>query len=58
MTTFLYRCPVTGLKVQGWTSDEGSDQHPNTYQSLQCTVCRQIHFIDPRTGKTLAAGTE
>jgi hypothetical protein len=49
MATFLYRCPKTGFNIQGWTADEPSDM--KAYVSVDCPVCKQIHLVNPATGK-------
>ena len=48
MASFVFTCPVTGLKVQGWTADEAPafDQ----FEAVECTAC---HLVDPRTGKVV-----
>jgi hypothetical protein len=40
---FLYRCPNTALRVQGWTADEGRDD-ADTFESMTCPACRQVHL--------------
>jgi hypothetical protein len=51
---FLYRCPHTGLKVQGWISDDPTKEE--IFQPVTCTACGRVHLVNPRTGKV--AGTE
>ena len=31
MATFLFRCPNTGYRVQGWVADDGSEDTDETY---------------------------
>lgn len=50
MTPFLYRCPNTGQIVQGVSEESASD---DTYESIPCPACRQLHFVNPTTGKVL-----
>ncbi len=52
MATFIYRCPVTGYKVQGLVADNPAEK-PNTqlYEPVTCTVCTRIHLVNPKTGK-------
>jgi two-component system, OmpR family, KDP operon response regulator KdpE len=50
MGTFMYRCPRTGLMVQGWIADE-SMSGGETYESVTCTACGRAHLINPKTGK-------
>ena len=59
MATFIYRCPSTGYKVQGFIADDpGKDEVPakdseRTFSPLTCTVCAQIHLVNPNTGKVI-----
>jgi hypothetical protein len=53
MPSFLYRCPKTGLKVQGWLPDAVPRPDPNTYEAVTCTVCNQMHLVNPWTDRTL-----
>jgi hypothetical protein len=55
MPPFLYRCPNTGDKVQGFAADEGD---PDTYQQITCIICQQVHFVNPATGMVLGGGDE
>ena len=52
MAAFLYRCPNTGNKVQGYNSKEVSDD-PNTYESVTCLACGQVHFVNLKTGRVV-----
>lgn len=56
MPTFLYRCPNTGFKVQGYSAEETSDE--DAYQSVTCIMCRQVHLVNPATGKVLGESDE
>jgi ribosomal protein S27E len=51
MIAFVYRCPGTGLKVQGHVADDliGSD----TYEAVTCTACGRVHLVNPKSGKVL-----
>ena len=57
MATFRYRCPNTSLKVQGFIADEVSDD-PNAYETITCLACRQVHAVNPASGKVLGADEE
>jgi DNA-directed RNA polymerase subunit RPC12/RpoP len=57
MATFVYRCPNTGRRTQGWSADEVSDE-TDTYEAIRCTACLQLHFVNRTTGKVLGAGGE
>jgi hypothetical protein len=56
MSTFLYRCPVTGYRIQGFIADHPNDpteKNGHTYEPLTCTVCGRIHLVNPKSGKLL-----
>jgi len=54
-TTFVFRCPNTGLNVQGWLADDPTERETETYRSITCTICTQMHLVNPKTGKVLGA---
>jgi hypothetical protein len=58
MATFLFRCPATGLKVQGWVADDGRASDCNAYETITCLACRQSHLVIPATGKVLSSKDE
>ena len=53
MATFLFRCPNTGYRVQGWVADDGSEDTEETYETVSCHACHQVHLVNPSTGKVL-----
>lgn len=53
MPAFLFRCPKTGLRVQGWTADDPSESTDDTFDSVTCHACGQVHLVNPKTGKTV-----
>ena len=54
MSVFTYRCPGTGMLVQGWAAATVSqDSADSTYTSTQCPACARIHLIDQATGMVL-----
>ena len=53
MATFLYRCPSTGLMVQGWVV--GDPTRAKSYKAMTCTACMRIHLVNPKTGKVVGA---
>ena len=55
MAPFLYRCPTTGLKVQGWLADDPSGDNDEVYETVTCLACTRIHLINRSTGKVHAA---
>jgi hypothetical protein len=59
MVTVIFRCPRLGLRVQGWFADnESEDSEGVTYQSMTCLACRQMHLVNPRSGKVLGDDDE
>ena len=55
MPPFIYRCPNTGLNVQGWVADDPTEREGETYQPITCTICTRLHLVDPKTGKVVGA---
>ena len=51
MAPFLYRCPNTGYRVQGFVAEDVSD--PDTYEPVTCVMCQQVHLVNPATGTVL-----
>ena len=58
MPAILFRCPNTGYRVQGWFAEDVSDNGEDTYQSLTCLACRQVHLVNPKTGNVVGATGE
>jgi len=56
MSTFLYRCPNTGFRVQGYTSEQTSDD--DAYEALTCGACGRVHLVNPVTGKVVGENEE
>jgi hypothetical protein len=54
MIAFVYRCPATGLKVQGHVADDLIDGG-DTYEAVTCTACGRVHLVNPKSGKVLEA---
>jgi hypothetical protein len=57
VAAILYRCPNTGFRVQGWFEDR-SENGDETYETVACTACGQLHLVSPVTGKTLGTDEE
>jgi hypothetical protein len=56
MPTFLYRCPNTGLKVQGFIADDPTED--DNYHPVTCTACTRVHLVNPKIGKVLGEDDE
>jgi hypothetical protein len=46
---FVFRCPNTGLNVQGWVADDPTEREEGFYESVTCTACARVHLVDPKT---------
>jgi len=55
MAAFLYRCPNTGLNVQGWVADDPTERGDETYEPLACPACTRTHLVNPKTGRVLGS---
>jgi hypothetical protein len=53
IVTFVFTCPFTGLRVQGWVSDDASGPRSETYGPVSCHACGGLHLVDPRSGRVL-----
>jgi hypothetical protein len=53
MVPFIYRCPVTGLKVQGLFADEVPAEEANVYEPVICLACARVHLVNRSTAKTI-----
>lgn len=56
VTTFIYRCPMTGGEVEG---HEVEDARPaprplRIYVAERCPACTGLHIVNPRTGALLS----
>jgi len=52
MPPFLFRCPNTGYRIQGFVADDASDD-PDTYEPVVCALCQRVHLVNPTTGVVL-----
>jgi len=55
--TVIFRCPNLGVQVQGFFADDMS-RNGETYESVTCLACRQVHLVNRTTGKVLGAEDE
>jgi hypothetical protein len=56
MSTFTFRCPITGLEVQACAIEAAAGD--DTYEAVTCTGCGRLHFVNVTTGKVLGTGDE
>jgi hypothetical protein len=57
MPLFIYRCPNTGHRVQGFVAEDTSEDG-HVYEPVTCPVCHQIHHVNPHTGVVLGKKAE
>jgi hypothetical protein len=57
MAPFLFRCPNTRRRVQGWIADDPSG-NDSAYAPVQCVACRQVHYVNPGTGRVLGGNED
>ena len=58
MAAFLFRCPDTGVKVQGWVADIPEEGGGATYELVTCAACSRLHLVDPKSGRVLGSEDE
>ena len=52
MAAFVYRCPNTRVRIQALAAEAITDD-AYTYQPVACVMCKQVHLVNPFTGKLL-----
>jgi hypothetical protein len=54
MPPFIFRCPNTGLNVQGLTEDDDESEGTgdDVFVGITCLACGLVHLVNPKTGKT------
>ena len=59
MGNIVFRCPHTGMYVQHWIAEEVTGETPHGIcDTVICTACARIHFINRRTGKLLGESAD
>jgi hypothetical protein len=48
---FIFRCPVTGLNVQGSVVTSETEAH---YVAHACPACGSMHLVNPLSGKLMS----
>jgi hypothetical protein len=54
MPAILYTCPITRDRVSSWVAG-APETDDERFEPADCIACHRIHFINPKTGKTLDA---
>jgi hypothetical protein len=57
MRSFVFVCPNTGHPVPASLPNEAF-KDPDTYHSIECAACRDVHLVNPTTGRVLRPGEE
>ncbi len=57
MPPFLFKCPSTGLNMQGWSAEE-IPADSEVYVTTECIACRGVHLVNPSTGKVMGSDDE
>ena len=55
MAAFVYRCPNTGLNVEGFAADDPTDADTMTYEPMVCAACTRVHLVNPTTREVRGA---
>jgi hypothetical protein len=56
MRAFVFTCPTTAMKVQGWA--EAAPAANDYYEAVQCTACKRVHLVNPITGRAAGEGAD
>ena len=52
---YLYRCPNTGMNVQGYLDDrEAKPSATPRFEAVTCLACGLFHFVNSQTGRLLS----
>jgi len=57
MAAILFRCPNRRIQVQDWVADIAASD-PDTYESVLCSACQQVHLVHVSTGRVLGADND
>ena len=53
MPPFLFICPNTGFRVQGFASEQTSDDSGERFEAIECILCKRVHLVFPAIGEIL-----
>jgi hypothetical protein len=57
VAAFLYRCPLTGKRVQALAAD-GLGDDDLVFIPVTCVMCAGGHMLNPKTGRVLGAAED
>jgi hypothetical protein len=55
MGAFVFTCPATGMKVQGWTAETPAAN--DYFEAIPCTACQHVHLVNAATGRVAGEGS-
>jgi hypothetical protein len=55
MSSFKYRCPNTGFRVESFASTKPLF---SGHESVTCVACGRVHLVDPTTGEVVREDPE
>jgi len=55
---YLFRCPITQSFEYGFLLEETPSDDANSYTSVSCLACGQVHLVNFTTGKTVGEDNE
>jgi hypothetical protein len=59
MPPFIFRCPNTGFRVQGFApNNDESETAGDVFVGVTCLACGLMHFVNPKTGKRVGEDSE
>jgi hypothetical protein len=53
MPPFMFICPNTGFRVQGFAPEQTSDDDGERFEAIECILCKRTHVVNPATGEVL-----
>ena len=54
MSAILFTCPATGQNVHLWVADSPAEF--DHFEAVECTACRRVHLVNPKSGKVAGEG--
>jgi len=58
MPPFIFHCPNTGFRVQGFASEDESEGAGDVFVGVTCLACGSMHLVNPKTGKMVGENDE
>jgi len=59
MPPFVFICPNTGFRVQGFAPEQTSgDDDGERFEAVECIMCKRVHLVNPATGEILGQASK